>query len=197
MHNLTSHNLFTQPGRVATLVEDKQGMTWGCAYKLTGHTALEYLQQRECTLGGYITEYTKFYPRIASIGEAEISGEAFPSLIYLATERNQQWLGEDTVPAIANQVIDCSGPSGHNVEYVLRLAAFMRDEIRGADDEHLFELESAIRHQLDKRQIKWESLMGTAPQRIRRDSYEDVRRRPTSFEHTSRVPDIKLRCLNI
>lgn len=28
-----------------------QGITWGCAYKVTGDSALEYLKQRECTLG--------------------------------------------------------------------------------------------------------------------------------------------------
>lgn len=193
----TSHRGTTEkPGRVATLIDDKQGITWGCAYKLTGHSALDYLKQRECTLGGYVTQYTKFYPRIASDDASEICGEAFPSLIYLATERNSQWLGEDTVPAIAQQIVECSGPSGHNVEYLLRLAAFMRDEIDGAVDEHLFELEANVKAILDKRQICLHSVMGVNPQRIRRDSYEVVRR-PPSFEYASRVPDVKLRCLNI
>lgn len=173
-----------------------QGITWGCAYKLTGLTALDYLKQRECTLGGYVTQYTKFYPRIASDDNSEICGEAFPSLIYLATERNSQWLGEDSVPAIAKQVVESSGPSGHNVEYVMRLATFMREEIDGAVDEHLFELEQCVRKMLDRRQICLNSVMGSTPQRIRRDSYEEIRR-PPSFEFTSRVPDVKLRCLNI
>lgn len=171
-----------------------QGITWGCAYKLTGHSALDYLKQRECTLGGYVTQYTKFYPRIGS--DDTSYGEAFPSLIYLATERNNQWLGEDSIPAIAEQIVDCRGPSGHNAEYLLRLASFMRDEIDGAHDEHLFDLERCVRALLTKRQISLHTVMGSTPQQIRRDSYEQVRR-PTSFEYTSRVPDVKLRCLNI
>lgn len=182
-----------QPGRVATLVKDPHGITWGCAYKVVGPAAFEYLNQRECTLGGYITEYVKFYPRVAS---DDINGEAFPSLLYVATDGNAHWLGEDSVPAIARQICESSGPSGHNVEYLMRLAQFMHDELSGADDDHLFELERCVLSLLKQRRISLGTLMGTQPQTIRRDSYEDARR-PRSFEHTSRVPDVKLRCLNI
>ena len=28
-----------------------QGITWGCAYKIIGEDALQYLNQRECNLG--------------------------------------------------------------------------------------------------------------------------------------------------
>lgn len=187
-----------QPGRVATLVEDPHGITWGCAYKVIGPAALEYLKQRECTLGGYITVYTKFYPRVASdeVCDNEISGEAFPSLLYVATECNAHWLGEDSVPAIAKQIVESQGPSGHNVEYLIRLAKFMHEELTGAHDDHLFDLERCVLSMLKHRQISLKSLMGSTPQSIRRDSYEEVRR-PRSFEHTSRVPDVKLRCLNI
>lgn len=54
-----------------------QGIVFGCAYKITGDLALNYLEQRECTLGGYITTYTKFYPRFATESSG-LSGEAFP-----------------------------------------------------------------------------------------------------------------------
>lgn len=123
-------------------------------------------------------------------------GEAFPSLIYIATERNTQWLGEDSISSIAQQVVDSSGPSGHNVEYVVRLAKFMREEVVGAQDDHLFELERKVQSILKKRKICLQSVMGSTPERIRRDSMEEARR-PNSFEYTSRVPDVKLRCLNI
>lgn len=89
-----------------------------------------------------------------------------------------------------------SGASGHNVEYVLRLAIFMREELPDVEDEHLFTLERYIHEILDRRAIPVEHLMGPPPQRIRRDSHADIGR-PSSFEHTSRVPDKKLRCLHI
>lgn len=188
----------SQPGRVATLVDDPAGITWGCAYKLCGPAALDYLRQRECTLGGYITEFTKFYPRHAGdeANGAEINGAAFPALLYVATDANRQWLGDGPPASIARQIVECSGPSGHNVEYLLRLADFMRDEVDGADDAHLFELERHVRELLSERKIGVGDLMGAEPQRIRRDA-EEEQRRPRSFEYVSRVPDVKLRCLNI
>lgn len=71
----------------------------------------------------------------------------------------------------------------------------MRDELIVHDD-HLFELERLVKDMLSKQKISLVSVMGRAPERIRRDSHEEVRR-PTSFEYASRVPDVKLRCLNI
>lgn len=170
-------------------------MTWGCAYKITGRTALEYLNERECNLGGYVTELTKFYPRVSSPG-TEINGEAFPVLLYIATDLNCHWMGEASCEELANQIVDSHGPSGHNVEYVLRLAKFIREEIPGAFDEHLFDLERHIKELLEERKIEVHQIMGPQPQRIRRDSHENVMR-PTSFEFTSRVPAVRLRCLHI
>lgn len=195
--NATHRGTEKQPGRVVTLVDDKNGITWGCAYKITGHTALNYLKHRECNLGGYITQYTKFYPRVA-YEDMGISGEAFPTLLYIATEENSHWMGEAPLPDIAKQIVECRGPSGHNVEYLIRLADFMRNDLQDAaiSDDHLFELEHLVREMLVEKNICISSLMGNTPERIRRDSHEEIRR-PTTFEFTSRVPDKKLRCLNI
>lgn len=195
--NATHRGTEKEPGRVVTLVNDKMGITWGCAYKITGTTALNYLKHRECSLGGYITQYTKFYPRIAT-DDMGISGEAFPALLYIATEDNCHWMGEAPLNDIASQIVNCKGPSGHNVEYLIRLADFMRDDLKGAAvcDDHLFELEKLVRDLLAERNVCVSSLMGNTPERIRRDSHEEMRR-PTTFEFTSRVPDTKLRCLNI
>ena len=195
--NVTHRGTHKQPGRVATLIEESNGITWGCAYKITGKAALSYLKHRECSLGGYITQYTKFYPRVAS-DNMDLSGEAFPALLYIATEENTHWMGDAPLDSIAEQIATSKGPTGHNVEYLLRLANFMRDDLKGAavDDEHLFELERLVKEHLHKQQICISTLMGAAPERIRRDSHEEVQR-PSSFEFTSRVPDKKLRCLNI
>lgn len=184
-----------QPGRVVTLVEDKEGICWGCAYKVTGDLALRYLEQRECTLGGYATAYTKFYPRVATEFSG-LSGEAFPVLLYIATPSNDFWMGDDKPETIAEQIATASGPSGHNVEYLLRLAIFMREEIPGVHDEHLFGLENLVRNELVKRKLCIFSLMGHQPPRIQRDSHESLRR-PINFEFTTKVQEKRLRCLNI
>ncbi|XP_049303183.1 glutathione-specific gamma-glutamylcyclotransferase 1 isoform X2 [Bactrocera dorsalis] len=193
--NTTHRGTDEMPGRVATLIEDKEGITWGCAYKITGSTALEYLKQRECKLGGYIVLETKFFPRVASF-DTPFSGEAVPVLVYVATPDNCHWLGEDTADNIAEQIVNCRGPSGHNVEYLLRLADFIREEIPDVVDPHLFELEFLVLEKLHKRQIPLWSVMGVSPERIRRDSHEEIKRPPT-FEFTSRIAERKLRCLNI
>ncbi|KAH8281154.1 hypothetical protein KR054_012508 [Drosophila jambulina] len=193
--NVTHRGSEEKPGRVATLVEDKEGITWGCAYRITGSTALEYLKQRECTLGGYATIDTKFFPRVAS-QDTPFSGEAVEVLVYIATPENIHWSGDAPLEEIAKQIVTCRGPSGHNAEYLLRLAMFMHEEIPGVRDDHLFELERLVLEELYRRDIPLSSVMGRNPDRIRRDSHEDIRR-PPSFEFTSRVPDTKLRCLNI
>ncbi|XP_039955886.1 glutathione-specific gamma-glutamylcyclotransferase 1 isoform X2 [Bactrocera tryoni] len=193
--NTTHRGTDEMPGRVATLIEDKEGITWGCAYKITGSTALDYLKQRECKLGGYIVLETKFFPRVASF-DTPFSGEAVPVLVYVATPDNCHWLGEDTADNIAEQIVNCRGPSGHNVEYLLRLADFIREEIPDVVDTHLFELEFLVLEKLHKRQIPLWSVMGVSPERIRRDSHEEIKRPPT-FEFTSRIAERKLRCLNI
>lgn len=193
--NTTHRGTEQTPGRVATLVKAKEGITWGCAYRITGHTALEYLKQRECTLGGYVALNLKFFPRIAS-HDTLFSGESIEVIAYVATDRNEHWLGESNLEHIAENIVNCRGPSGHNAEYLLRLAAFMREEIPNVTDEHLFELERLVLKLLGEREIPLWSVMGNEPNRIRRDSHEYIKRPPT-FEFTSRIPERKLRCLNI
>ncbi|EDX14095.1 GD21033 [Drosophila simulans] len=61
--NVTHRGCEEKPGRVATLVEDKEGITWGCAYRITGSTALDYLKQRECpwvSIAGLFTVFSSF-----------------------------------------------------------------------------------------------------------------------------------------
>lgn len=193
--NTTHRGTEEKPGRVATLIEEKEGITWGCAYKVTGDTALEYLKMRECTLGGYATIETKFFPRVASY-DSTFSGEAIEALVYIALPGNPHWLGGDANENIAKQIVARRGPSGHNVEYLLRLAQFMHDEIPDAIDEDLFELERLVLRELEIQKIPLWSVMGVTPERIRRDSHEEIKRPPT-FEYTSRIPERKLRCLNI
>jgi len=80
---------------------------------------------------------------------------------------------------------------------LLRLAIFMRDEIPGVHDDHLFTLEKLVRDQLIAKKMCIVSVMGgQQPTRIRRDSHESLRR-PINFEFTTKVQEKRLRCLNI
>lgn len=174
-----------------------QGITWGCAYKITGNLALEYLKQRECTLGGYVTEMTKFYPRYAR-DSSGCGGEAFSALLYIATPVNEHWIGRLPEETLAEMIVDSRGPSGHNVEYLIRLVIFMREELPGVDDDHLFKLDKLVREYLLDRNMSLAECMGAPKPPIRRDMNANVaHQRPITFEHTSRVPSRRLRCLNI
>ncbi|CAB4070470.1 CHAC [Lepeophtheirus salmonis] len=106
--NTTHRGIPGQPGRVATLVEEKDSRSYGVAYELIGDEALKYLEMREVTLGGYATRFTTFYP--------SHSNEPFPVLLYIATPINQLWLGPASESEIAEQVIHSTGNTGHNVE---------------------------------------------------------------------------------
>lgn len=116
-----------------------QGVVWGRAFQLSGEAALPYLNTRECVLGGYLTKIATFHPH------SDRPLEPFPALVYIAVPGNLHWLGDAPLPDIASQIVSSSGPSGHNVEYLLRLAQFMREAIPEADDTHLFTLEFLVR----------------------------------------------------
>lgn len=54
---------------------------------------------------------------------------------------------------IARQIINCSGPSGPNKDYVYKLAEAMRNLMPGVKDDHLFALEDALK-KLERAQRK-------------------------------------------
>lgn len=203
--NTTHRGIEGKPGRVATLIEDKDGKVWGRAYQLSGEAALPYLDNRECKLGGYLTKLATFYPRRTS--DQTDSMKPFPALLYIAIPGNQHWLGDAPLPDIATQIVTSRGPSGHNVEYLLRLASFMREHIPECDDSHLFTLEMLVRNRIKEYNLSIKQLMGEeqSPQRSpERDAQPEggvVAAEPMirvdTFEFTSRVPPKKLRCLNI
>lgn len=195
--NTTHRGNEENPGRVATLVKDPVGLTYGCAFKVTGPDAIEYLETRECTLGGYLVTTTKFYPHVAQ-EDSDEAGEAFPVQLYIATEESCHWMGEASLYELAEQICGCRGPSGHNVEYVLRLADYVRTEIPEVEDQHLFELEKLILEVLDKRRINLADVMGRPPPPHRRRHPVAVEPpRQITFEHRSRVASRNLRCLQI
>jgi cation transport regulator ChaC len=65
--------------------------------------------------------------------------------MYLATEDNPNYVGPAPLSEIAARVRRCVGPSGSNVEYVLRLAEALRAlGVPPEEDEHVFELAARV-----------------------------------------------------
>ncbi|KAI5699713.1 hypothetical protein M8J76_015163 [Diaphorina citri] len=201
------------PGRVATLVQEPESIVWGRAFLVSGKSAVPYLHTREGTLGGYKTSFEQFYPKDhsdeSSSSEDGLSETSQPirTMMFIACPTNSMWLGEAPLHEIANQIVSCKGPSGHNAEYVLRLAIFMRENIPDAHvhDPELFTLEIMIRSRLKEKKIPLHVIMGEeAPSDSTSNassSYQDdldvrpVSRR--SFDFTARLPNKNLRCVNI
>ena len=73
------------------------------AFQLLGDSALEYLNNREVTLGGYVNHMTTFYPANASDNNGA-ARTPFPVLLFMATPSNDLWLGSAPLEDIAEQV---------------------------------------------------------------------------------------------
>uniref|UniRef100_A0A8C8AMQ7 Gamma-glutamylcyclotransferase n=1 Tax=Otus sunia TaxID=257818 RepID=A0A8C8AMQ7_9STRI len=131
------------PGRVVTLLEDGGVSTaagrcsprWGL---LPAAQCCSYLNMREAVLGGYDTKLVKFHP------QEKDAEEPILALVYIATPQNPSYLGPASEEDIAAQIIVSSGCAGHNIEYLLRLADFMRYFCPQAEDKHLFSIEEAL-----------------------------------------------------
>jgi len=151
--NETHRGVPGKPGRVATLVEEEGAITHGIALELKGKEALDYLNNREMTLGGYLQKISTFHPT-----EKEIP--PFPVLVFIATHESKHWLGPACEASIAKQVVNSCGPSGHNVEYVLKLANWLRLTFPKVFDQHLYLIEHHIRHEIEVQKLNLDDLMG-------------------------------------
>ncbi|XP_065343893.1 glutathione-specific gamma-glutamylcyclotransferase 1 [Cloeon dipterum] len=196
-----------QPGRVATLEESADGIVWGRAYLLHGEAALAYLAQRECLLGGYKTHFSAVWrpkrssgplaPEWRSTGFGRWSSTSFEqltaaALVYVATPENTMWLGEASAAEMAEQICVAAGFNGHNADYVLNLAKFVREHCPHSDTP-LLQLEAEIRRRRPFGALLYKRL----PQARPAQSAEEDRRTPTEPEFSKRVQGKKLRCLNI
>lgn len=124
------------PGRVVTLCRHHEAVCWGVAYRVAPGAAeevLAVLDDRE--RGGY--ERT---PVLLSFRDGR---PAESGLTYVATQENRNYLGEAPLAEIAAQVRTARGPSGSNVEYLLRLADALAE--LGAEDPHVEQLAELVR----------------------------------------------------
>ncbi|XP_044765335.1 glutathione-specific gamma-glutamylcyclotransferase 1-like [Coccinella septempunctata] len=194
--NTTHRGTDENPGRVATLIEEKEGCVHGIAFAITEETAIPYLNKRECEMGGYVTRFAKFYSE---------KGQSFPVLLYIATQTNPQWLGDANTSEIAGQIVDSAGQSGHNVEYLIRLADFTRKHFPLFDDSHLFSLEKEVLKKLKARNVCVSTLMGNGEgcvkfvkkEQMDSSSLDELPARFESFQHAAKIPEKTLRCLNL
>lgn len=128
------------PGRVVTLVPEPGALCWGIAYEIGEADApavLDALDVRE--RGGY----ERHDVALELADDPAAPPETGRGLVYLAGETNRNYLGPAPLDRIAAQVRAAGGPSGPNLEYVLRLARALRE--LDASDEHVFALEELLR----------------------------------------------------
>jgi len=124
------------PGRVVTLVPRTDGRVWGRAYRIDPMRAdevLERLDYRE--KGGYERH-------LATVWDCDGEVVTSEALVYVATPGNPNWGGPLELEEIARIIRVSRGPSGPNMEYLLRLAEALR--AMPAEDEHVFELEKLV-----------------------------------------------------
>ncbi len=123
------------PGRVVTLAPSPGARCWGVAYRVAASDSgdvLAALDHRE--KGGYARHEVRVHFAAAA--------REVDALVYVATRDNPNYLGPAPSGQIAEQIVASRGPSGSNIEYVLRLAAALRE--LGADDDHVYELERLV-----------------------------------------------------
>lgn len=116
------------PGRVVTLLPgEPDERCWGTVYRVAPgceHEVLAGLDHRE--QGGYERR------RVEVVTE---HGPLSDVLVYLATPSNSEWLGDAPLEHIAAQIRASVGPSGSNLEYLLRLHEALVE--MGGHDEHV------------------------------------------------------------
>ncbi|EGG15987.1 PUA domain-containing protein [Cavenderia fasciculata] len=130
------------PGRVVTLIKQPEDyinddwITWGTVYCIPDEEAeiiLKNLDYRE--KGGYQRIETDIFIN----GKESSHGKA---ILYFASETNEEFLGEDSMDKIAHQIVRSVGPSGRNLDYLLKLANSLHK--MQVEDDHVFELEKLV-----------------------------------------------------
>jgi cation transport protein ChaC len=122
-------------GRVATLVPSQESCL-GLAYRVATQDVegvLAYLDERE--QGGYIRQVLP----VQTLGEEEWLNV----FVYVANPANPYYLGPAPEEQIAEEIAVRRGPSGSNLEYLLRLDAALQEY--GFSDPHISRIAALLR----------------------------------------------------
>ncbi len=117
------------PGRVVTLVESPSARCVGRAF-LVEPEVFAHLDHRE----------KNGYQRLAQT--IHFSDGQEPGVVYFAPVGNHAFLGDAPMSEIATQILGSTGPSGSNLDYLMRLADALR--ALEADDAYVFEMERMV-----------------------------------------------------
>lgn len=123
------------PGRVVTLLADPDALCWGMAYRVTP-------ADRDAVLASLDHREQAGYERITTPVFVDQGRRTITALVYIASAQNPHYAGPAPLDAIARIVRASHGPSGSNLEYVLRLAQAL-DEL-GVRDAHVSELAERV-----------------------------------------------------
>lgn len=123
------------PGRVVTLLADSKALCWGKAFQTADPAIFEYLDHRE--RGGFDRFVETFYTT-----DSDVERHFGQVYVYVAKHDNPHYLGPAELPEIAAQIFRSQGPSGTNIEYLMRLAQALRT--LNVIDEHVFALEQQV-----------------------------------------------------
>lgn len=147
-----------RPGRVVTLVssqtwrsydladEAPEGdIVWGISYTVDPEHADEvraYLDHRE--KNGYSALWEPIYG-VEHDGDSAHEVVLIPRvLVYVGLPDNEAFVGPEPHDALAERICTCSGPSGPNHGYLLRLAEAVKLLTPDSVDNHLFSLEDKV-----------------------------------------------------
>ncbi|MEE4110820.1 MAG: gamma-glutamylcyclotransferase, partial [Halieaceae bacterium] len=119
------------PGRVVTLVRAPAALCRGVAYRVN-EDVFDHLDHRE--KNGYERHRSRLY--------LDHRGQTVSGTFYIAGPDNPAFLGDGDDAELARHIADSHGPSGSNAEYLLRLAASLRE--LGEHDEHVTSLEREL-----------------------------------------------------
>lgn len=137
------------PGRVVTIIPaDESFCVYGIAYRIHKddiEKVIAHLDYRE--KGGYERKSVVFYP----FNKEE---EPFKITLYLGDHDNENYAGSADIRTIAEQVYRSEGPSGTNIEYVLKLANAMKLFFPHVEDDHLFSLEKELNNLINQNSLE-------------------------------------------
>ena len=125
------------PAELSHYTPPPNSTCWGVAYRIDptkAEAVLAHLDYRE--KGGY--------ERLQI--ELDIRGHKQSGLTYFATPGNPDYLGASALHEIVEQIKRAAGPSGTNIEYVLRLEEALTT--MGVVDQHVSDIAGSLREHL-------------------------------------------------